>query len=238
VDEYFSGEAVQCLICGRRFNGLHMHLKFKHGITDDDYRKRYGIPLSRSLTSVTYRAKATAAHAATVACVNCGDEVATSKYHASKPLLCLKCDVSAKGKARAAYWRKKTKIVPRPLTPSELAAFDTPFRTPEAVDSYLSGETVVCLICGEHKSSLPLHLYNAHDISPDDYRRRFGIPLTRALLAAPARAKYAAAMTGERLEWFKRVSEDMKRRGLHKGTNPLGAKLVAPGNRWRYKRVA
>ena len=120
VDEYLSGEAIECLICGRRFNGLHMHLKFKHGITDDDYRQRYGIPLSRSLTSVTYRAKATAAHAATVACVNCGDEVATSKYHASKPLLCLKCDVSAKGKARAAYWRKKTKIVPPPLTPSSL----------------------------------------------------------------------------------------------------------------------
>jgi predicted transcriptional regulator len=238
VDEYLSGEAIECLICGRRFNGLHMHLKFKHGITDDDYRQRYGIPLSRSLTSVTYRAKATATLAATVACVNCGDEVATSKYHASKPLLCLKCDTSAKGKARAAYWRKKNKIVPPPLTPSQLAAFDAPFRTPEAVDSYLSGETVACLICGEHRSSLPLHLYSAHNIAPDDYRRRFGIPLTRALLAAPVRAKYAAAMTGDRLEWFKRISEDMKRRGLHQATNPLGANLVAPCNRWRKKKVA
>jgi predicted transcriptional regulator len=238
VDEYLSGDSVQCLICGRRFNGLHMHLKFKHGITDDDYRQRYGIPLSRSLTSVTYRAKATAGQAATVACANCGDEVVTSKYHASKDLLCLKCDVSAKGKARASYWRNKIKTVPAPLTASELAALDTPFRTPEAVDAYLSGNTVACLICGEHKSSLPLHLHRAHNMAPDDYRRRFGIPLTRALLAAPLRDALASAMTGERLERFKRASEGMRQRGLHKETNPLGSKLVAPINRWRYKRVA
>jgi predicted transcriptional regulator len=171
VDEYLSGESLQCLICGRRFNGLHMHLKFKHGITDDEYRQRFGIPRSRSLTSVTYRAKATAGQAATVACANCGDEVATSKYHASKRLLCLKCDVSSKGKARASYWPKKMKIVPPPLSAAKLAAFETPFHTPEAVDAYLAGETVACLICGQHMSSLPLHLHRTHHIAADDYRR-------------------------------------------------------------------
>jgi predicted transcriptional regulator len=217
VDEYLSGETVECLICGRRFNGLHMHLKFKHGIRDDDYRQRYGIPLSRSLTSVTYRAKAATTHAAIVACANCGDEVATSKYHASKRLLCLKCDVSNKGKARAAYWRNKVKIVPPPLAPYELAAFDTPFRTPEAADAYLSGDTVPCLICGEHKSSLPLHLHRAHNIAPPDYRLRFGIPSTRELLAATLRAARSAA----------RARKNLDRLKLHKEANLLDEKRVA-----------
>jgi predicted transcriptional regulator len=218
VDEYLSGETVQCLICGRRFNGLHMHLKFKHGITDDDYRQRYGIPLSRSLTSATYRAKV-ADSSMTIACPKCGDDVVTSVHQGSRPLLCLKCDVSPKGNARRSYWRKKARIVPPPLTPEELAAFDTPFRTPEAIDAYLSGESIACLICGDHMSSLPLHLHHTHCIAPDEYRRRFGIPLTRALLAAPLRAARAAKMTGERLDWFKGVSDD-------------------PGNRWREKRIA
>jgi predicted transcriptional regulator len=222
VDEYLSGETVECLICGRRFNGLHMHLKFKHGISDDDYRQRYGIPLSRALTSATYRARV-GDTSATVACAKCGADVVTSRYHVSRGLLCLKCDISPKGKARASYWRSKVRIIPPPLSPSELAAFDTPFRTPEAADAYLSGETIACLICGEHKCSLPLHLHRAHQTAPDEYRRRFGIPATRELLAAPFRAARAA----RNLDRIKRMSGDARFHDPDDATDTFGEKLVA-----------
>jgi len=52
VDQYFSNPAgIQCLLCGRLFNGLNRHLQIVHGISLDDYRAKYGLPWRRGLVS-------------------------------------------------------------------------------------------------------------------------------------------------------------------------------------------
>jgi hypothetical protein len=53
VEQYFSGETIQCLICGRHFKRLQKHLAAKHAISADDYKRRFGLPWSRGLTSAT-----------------------------------------------------------------------------------------------------------------------------------------------------------------------------------------
>lgn len=50
------------------------------------------------------------------------------------------------------------------------------FKTIEAVERYLSGETLTCLICGREFADLARHLFMAHKTSPRAYRLRFGIP--------------------------------------------------------------
>jgi predicted transcriptional regulator len=258
VDEYLSGDTVECLICCKNFQCLPNHILRKHDTVPEEYHRRFGIPFSRSLTSAKYRAMAAAAvspqskeglrregaartgpprfgghrigipavenknkeiqgkdgwrahlEPATVACANCGAEV-TNVIHACGPVRCLQC--LSPGGRQSRITRSKNKTVPPPLTPAELAAFDKPFETMEQVDAYLSGETIACLICGQHKLSLPLHLYNAHNITPEQYRGRFGIPSKRGLLAAPVRAAHAAIDNREYLERF-RLTGIVPRRG-------------------------
>lgn len=60
VDDYFSGETITCLLCGRGFRRLGGHLQAIHQVTEDDYRARYGLPWRRGLTGTaaheSYRA--------------------------------------------------------------------------------------------------------------------------------------------------------------------------------------
>jgi hypothetical protein len=49
IDDYFCGNKVQCLLCGKWFKTLHQHLGRTHDVTVDDYRERYGLPWRRGL---------------------------------------------------------------------------------------------------------------------------------------------------------------------------------------------
>jgi hypothetical protein len=58
IERYFSGDTIECLICGRHFKRLQTHLAAKHGMTADDYKSRFGLPWTRGLTSATSLANA------------------------------------------------------------------------------------------------------------------------------------------------------------------------------------
>jgi predicted transcriptional regulator len=88
----------------------------------------------------------------------------------------------------------------------ENSTTDTPFQTMREVDDYLSGDAIVCLICGKGFQRLNSHLQRMHQVPADDYHRRFGIPFGRALATVSSRAKSGAAMTPERIEQFMRAS--------------------------------
>jgi hypothetical protein len=51
IERYFSGDTIECLICGRHFKRLQTHLIARHGVAADDYKRRFGLPWSRGLTS-------------------------------------------------------------------------------------------------------------------------------------------------------------------------------------------
>ena len=44
---------VAGLVCGRHFKRLQRHLAAKHGLSADDYKKQFGLPWTRGLTSAT-----------------------------------------------------------------------------------------------------------------------------------------------------------------------------------------
>ncbi len=52
IDDYFAGNKVECLLCGKLFKTLPTHLERTHGITADDYREQYGLPWKRGLCGV------------------------------------------------------------------------------------------------------------------------------------------------------------------------------------------
>jgi hypothetical protein len=55
VERYFNSATIECLICERRFRRLSQHLAAKHEMSADDYRRRFGLPWSRGLTSAASR---------------------------------------------------------------------------------------------------------------------------------------------------------------------------------------
>ena len=44
IYNYFSGDKLQCLLCGKWFQRLPTHLKMIHDIGSDEYREIYGLP--------------------------------------------------------------------------------------------------------------------------------------------------------------------------------------------------
>jgi hypothetical protein len=49
IDDYFAGDKVRCLLCGKQFKALSSHLGRVHDVTVDDYREQYGLPWQRGL---------------------------------------------------------------------------------------------------------------------------------------------------------------------------------------------
>jgi hypothetical protein len=53
VDSYLAHDPdkITCLLCGKLYRKLGLHLHTIHGLSVDDYKLHYGIPAGRSLTS-------------------------------------------------------------------------------------------------------------------------------------------------------------------------------------------
>jgi predicted transcriptional regulator len=185
VDNYLSGDTVECLLCGKRFQTIHSSHLRSHGITHAEYRKRFGIPANRSLIGAPVRARNCARTMG--ACPTCGSEVTATKV-AGRPGRCGKCVSPSALKARESYWHKKA------VTESETDPIvHPPFETIGEVDDYLSGDTVTCLLCEARLQRLDRHL-TLHRISADGYRARFNIPFDRSLMSAPSRAAIRARL--------------------------------------------
>lgn len=71
-----------------------------------------------------------------------------------------------------------------------------PFKMTQAErDAYFSQDKIQCLICGQHKNSLSLHLQRLHGMEDDDYRDMFGLPIYMGLVGTITRQNYAETAT-------------------------------------------
>ena len=53
IEEYFSGDRIQCLICDKWYKTLSHHLDKIHNMSVDDYKLQFGLPWSRGLICKT-----------------------------------------------------------------------------------------------------------------------------------------------------------------------------------------
>lgn len=51
----------------------------------------------------------------------------------------------------------------------------------EQLEAYLSGDKIECLICGKKYKMLGIHVSQTHKMPTEEYKKKFNIPLTRAL---------------------------------------------------------
>ena len=69
-----------------------------------------------------------------------------------------------------------------------------PFTSIEDVRKYLSGETMVCLLCGKSYKRIGTHLLAIHGLAVDEYKRRYDIPWTYGLICKESSKKYSKAV--------------------------------------------
>ncbi|WP_372886855.1 MucR family transcriptional regulator [Shimia sp.] len=74
-DEAVTEDAVYCLCCGRGFTMLKRHLKAEHGLSEEQYRARFGLAEDFPLVAPSYSARK-AAYA---------KEVGLGKYRRDEP---------------------------------------------------------------------------------------------------------------------------------------------------------
>lgn len=92
-------------------------------------------------------------------------------------------------------WEKAREV--RPGYPVE-----SPFTCRAAVDSYLSGSEVTCLLCGKEYKFLGPHIKRVHHIDSGDYKEKYGIPQNRGLgaeetLRSPKKLEQAQRLSKE-----------------------------------------
>jgi len=54
IDQAVTSDKVYCLCCGRGFTMLKRHLKAEHGLTEEEYRLRFGLPEDMPLVAPNY----------------------------------------------------------------------------------------------------------------------------------------------------------------------------------------
>lgn len=55
IRDYFANEKVTCLLCGKEYDNLGLHITATHKITKDDYKEKYGIPWSYGLAGEKFK---------------------------------------------------------------------------------------------------------------------------------------------------------------------------------------
>lgn len=69
-----------------------------------------------------------------------------------------------------------------------------PFKSIEDVREYLSGDRVICLLCGKSYKKLGgIHLQKIHGITEDQYREKYNIPWTYGLVCSATSENYRNA---------------------------------------------
>lgn len=66
-----------------------------------------------------------------------------------------------------------------------------PFSSIEDVREYISGDKIICLLCGKSYRRIGTHLQSIHGISCDEYRERYNIPWTYGLICQESSLLYS-----------------------------------------------
>ena len=79
---------------------------------------------------------------------------------------------------------------------------ETPFESIDDVREYLSGDRIVCLLCGRSFRRIGTHLIKIHGISFDEYREKYNIPWTFSLISPESSELYRQAVKKRMAEGY------------------------------------
>ena len=70
---------------------------------------------------------------------------------------------------------------------------EEPFTNVDSVKEYLSGDRIICLLCGKPYRRIGTHIQIVHDITVDEYKQKYNIPWTYGLICDDSSQLYRDA---------------------------------------------
>jgi hypothetical protein len=71
---------------------------------------------------------------------------------------------------------------------------NAPFQSILEVREYLAGDRVTCLLCGKNYKDISKHIVKIHNITPDEYRKKYNIPWTYGIVCRETSLAYKDCM--------------------------------------------
>ena len=88
------------------------------------------------------------------------------------------------------------------------------FEDKKEIDNYFAGDKIQCLLCGKWFQSLPTHLIRVHEIIPDQYKEKYGLPWKRGLCGTGTSKKLGKNMRERLKKGFRPPIEAAQRKSL------------------------
>lgn len=77
------------------------------------------------------------------------------------------------------------------------------FESYREVEMYFSTDKLVCLLCGQEKKKLGVHILKLHGVTCDQYRERYGIPWTYGLVCRATFNAHSDAVRARMMDGWK-----------------------------------
>jgi predicted transcriptional regulator len=212
-----------CRECGGWFRVLGQHLRGAHGVSTEQYRRRYGLdPHERRARELGYDTL----EALLVATVHLnGADFAALLETSPREARVLR--------QRHGHRTPRGRTAAPDLTPRELDGL--PLGQQPERDGKL-----LCRECGRWYRGLSQHLPHKHDVAPAEYRERYGLAATHCLQAGELHDKRVASSRARwedgGPEWQQRLQPKMGRQAqLVRAQAARRATAERPGTRARMK---
>jgi len=101
---------------------------------------------------------------------------------------------------------------------------------PQEALAYLSGDKLVCLRCGQKKKSLGVHLMRMHGMDLDQYKKMYGLPMSRGVVCASTREIRSEQMSS-------RIDDEFREKAKHMGLARQGKKYKLKGSSYAAKKL-
>ena len=88
------------------------------------------------------------------------------------------------------------------------------FENINEIDHYFAGTKIQCLLCGKRFKSLSTHLIRVHEINPDQYKEKYGLPWKRGLCGTMTSKKLSKNMIGRLKKGFRPPIEAAQRKSV------------------------
>jgi predicted transcriptional regulator len=87
--------------------------------------------------------------------------------------------------------RRKTRLMAKRRKVADGYPIQIPFATIKDVRNYLSGDKIICLLCGQSYRRIGTHLISLHQMTPDEYREKYKIPYGYGLICTDSKILYS-----------------------------------------------
>ena len=158
INESIHDGYIVCLECGREMQMLRAHVQKKHGLSFDEYRRKWRLPRKYPAIAPNYREER----------ARINREMGTGQH-----MVEVRRAIREASRLDEAEVRELPPPLPEPEPEPVVPAGPVPA---VPIEESVTPDYLTCLDCGARLKTIKLHIKRSHGLSPDAYRAKWGLP--------------------------------------------------------------